>query len=152
MEPTTQFPLYALLVCNAFLGAAIAISLLRMQRLQRDVRAFWQSPAGIDRTSLTKDLSATQPDDRFEDSARIERHLAGIEKRIELLAETVVEVGSNVEPTPGTPQFLPFDNAVRLAKKGAGIHSLMENCGLSRTEARLLARVHAPADGQSIAN
>ena len=37
---------------------------------------------------------------------------------------------------------LPYDEAVRLAAKGAGVGELVERCGLSRSEAELVALLH----------
>jgi hypothetical protein len=41
-----------------------------------------------------------------------------------------------LSPQPG------YDHAIRLAKKGAGIHQLIDNCNLSDEEAHLISRMH----------
>lgn len=41
-----------------------------------------------------------------------------------------------LSPQPG------YDHAIRLAKKGVGIHQLIDNCNLSDEEAHLISRIH----------
>ncbi|WP_438969980.1 DUF2802 domain-containing protein [Methylophaga sp.] len=42
-----------------------------------------------------------------------------------------------------------YDHAIRLARKGAGIEQLIDNCNLSDEEAHLINRLHGPAGNQA---
>ena len=41
-----------------------------------------------------------------------------------------------------------YDHAIRLARKGAGIEQLIDNCNLSDEEAHLISRLHGARDNQ----
>ncbi len=126
------YTLYALLVSNAFLIGAAAIAVLRLQRMVRDSKSFWNSPTGAahqDTESPSAQLAGIV-DQRIASMQRVvdglsERHRAAISKK---------------------SGDLLFDNAVRMAKHGASIDDLTRNCGLRKDEAQLMMRVHAHAD------
>jgi hypothetical protein len=70
--------------------------------------------------------------------------------RIESLSERN-EVGSRLAPAGATAPQRGYDMATRLAKNGADVDELITNCGITRHEAELLLRLHAPKRGGEVA-
>lgn len=73
---------------------------------------------------------------------------------IHSLQESVAMLGSRLAGTPRTAPAQPlqpaptatqrgYDLALRMARNGASVDALVNNCGLPRNEAQLLARLHA---------
>ena len=122
----TTFSLYLLLICNGAIAAAAAIAILRLQRMTDQHKSFWDSPNG----------SALNSQNGQEELIR------AIDQRFSVLLNGIDQLtrDDNVD-TRATPA-LPLENAVRMAKHGATLGDLTRNCGLSKTEARLLIRVH----------
>lgn len=69
---------------------------------------------------------ATGTDDRI---LRFEQTLAKIRDH-----QHAIDLTANSQPS--------YDHAIRLARKGAGIEQLMDNCNLSDEEAHLISRLH----------
>lgn len=135
MMAIQTYSMYALLACNAALAAAAAIAILRLQRMVKEQKAFWDSPTG-------STLSAPAPDDSL---------LQAINARFEQLQTDMSRLQREDKPAAGGSSPLPLENAVRMARLGATLDDLTRTCGLSRTEARLLLRVHAqPAAARSV--
>lgn len=126
-----------LLGSHALLAAAAAIAVQRFRALVRRNESFWGSPVG----------------EQMRQTADTDTVLLGfLEHRLNLLHERIDQLGSSavpeaearLEPNPHYPA-MPFEYAVRMAKKGAGVDELIRACGLSRAEARLIWRVHGPS-------
>ncbi|PCJ33215.1 MAG: hypothetical protein COA90_00510 [Gammaproteobacteria bacterium] len=49
----------------------------------------------------------------------------------------------------GQPEKQSYDHAIRLARKGAGIEQLIDNCNLTDEEAHLITRLHGSEDSGS---
>lgn len=82
-------------------------------------------------TALQNQLSAlcegaTGTDDRI---LRFEQTLAKIRDH-----QHAIDLSANSQPA--------YDHAIRLARKGAGIEQLVDNCNLSDEEAHLINRLH----------
>ncbi|MDF1589429.1 MAG: DUF2802 domain-containing protein [Gammaproteobacteria bacterium] len=58
------------------------------------------------------------------------------EQTLSYLKEHQNTLDLGLSPQPG------YDHAIRLAKKGVGIHQLIDNCNLSDEEAHLISRIH----------
>lgn len=135
-----------LLVSNALL---LAIALLMIVRFRRDVRAFmsfWHSPVG----SSLADVGDTESDalpgaPESGDRRRLADTTTRLEQQLLLLRRDMHRQsasGSGPESAaPGQPP-LPIENAVRMARHGAGVEDLTRSCGLSLGEARLMLKLH----------
>jgi hypothetical protein len=67
-----------------------------------------------------------------------------LKQRISALQKIVDDLSRKEEmPQPTGRHDMPMENAVRMAKCGAGIDELTRSCGLKRGEAELLLRLHA---------
>ena len=126
------YTLYALLVSNAFLIGAAAIAVLRLQRMVRNSQSFWNSPTGA----------------TLQDTESPSAQLAGIVDQRIASMQRVVDGLTERHRTASSKKSgdLLFDNAVRMAKRGASIDDLTRNCGLRTGEAQLMMRVHAKAE------
>ncbi|HWK75251.1 MAG TPA: DUF2802 domain-containing protein [Povalibacter sp.] len=62
--------------------------------------------------------------------------------RLEAMCERS-EMESRLAPAGSPSAHRGYDMAARLAKNGAGVEELIANCGISRHEAELLARLHS---------
>lgn len=128
--PDDQF-LQFLIVANAVLLAAGAIAVGRFcWRFERMTR-FWHSPTG----AAIADKAAQHERQQILAVLRLERQLAGLQQKIETLADVKPSVNA-------APQQLPIDNAIRMAKNGASIEELTRTCGLNIGEARLMQKLH----------
>lgn len=61
--------------------------------------------------------------------------------RLEGMSERA-EVGSRLAPAGSAAPQRGYDMATRLAKNGADVDELVDNCGITRHEAELLVRLH----------
>lgn len=135
-----------LLVSNALL---LAIALLLIVRFRRDAASlmnFWQSPVG---SSLADggDAAPAGVSERADGGER--RRLADTTTRLEqqllrLRRDMHRQSASGAAPEPALPgrSSLPIENAVRMARLGAGVEELTRSCGLSPGEARLMLKLH----------
>ena len=81
--------------------------------------------------------------------ADIETSLAATHRRLDSLAERAEDDGRRGAQTgPSAPSY---QIAIRLARSGAPRDELMASCGLTRQEAELVQRLHAPAHGAKLA-
>lgn len=122
-----QFALNALILANAVLLAAVAMAILRLERQRAAAAAFWETPVGAS-------LKAEG------DNAEMRRIF---EARFAHLEELLEKLSADETANASSRDALPYRNAVRMVRHGAGIDDLTRNCGLSVSEARLLMRVHA---------
>ncbi|HEV7715654.1 MAG TPA: DUF2802 domain-containing protein [Steroidobacteraceae bacterium] len=76
--------------------------------------------------------------------ANIEEGLAASHRRLDALVERVEDDGRRVA-TPTGSSAPSYQIAIRLARGGAPRDELMASCGLTRQEAELVQRLHAPA-------
>jgi hypothetical protein len=94
--------------------------------------------------------SADTSADRFmERTALLLDRLAGLEAQIAAtntrLAEMAERVDSNLQRvSSGTTSQANYQIAIRLAKNGSGSDELVASCGLTRQEADIVHRLHAP--------
>jgi len=113
------------------LGAA-SLAILRFQRLVRES------------AQLLSSGSAAQPKSKGNALEPLEQRLGALQKIVEDLAR------KEERPQQAGRHELPLENAVRMAKCGAGVDELTKSCGLKKGEAELLLRLHAnrePAAG-----
>lgn len=125
----TPFIIYSLIICNALLLGAATIAVLRLQQYIDRSAAFWESPTG----------AAVKAESDAESAA-----VARFETELRCLQRKVEEI-SRRPPTSHTTviQDLPIDNAVRMARGGAGVEDLQRACGLNSGEAQLLMKLHS---------
>jgi hypothetical protein len=94
--------------------------------------------------------SADSSGDRFmERTALLLDRLAGLEAQLAATNERLAEVGERIDSnlqraTPATNTQANYQIAIRLAKTGSGCEELMASCGLTRQEAEIVHRLHAP--------
>ena len=134
--------LYLLLVANAILLTAAALTVMKMQRHMRRIERLWSNPTG---TSIAnRKPIAAQP--RPQANRHLERRVAELQSVVRTLAKR--------EQLPAQPldTSLPIVNAVRMARHGASIDDLVRNCGLNIGEARLMQKLHGKAQAQLQAN
>ncbi|MCP1726463.1 Flp pilus assembly protein TadB [Natronospira proteinivora] len=62
--------------------------------------------------------------------------LSGMEKRLRHLGERMSQVESRAQSGPD------YDQAIRMARNGAGPDELMRQCGLGQSEAKLVVAIH----------
>lgn len=134
MNIDTSFSLYALLVANAALLAAVGLAMSRFRRQLNSFEQFWNSPTGAA-------LAEKQPQESGEPEAvlGLERRVTELQRVLRTMQErrpdAVVETGPR----------LPIENAVRMARHGATIDDLVRNCGLNVGEAQLMRKLHGSA-------
>lgn len=71
--------------------------------------------------------------------------------RLEAMSERS-EMESRLAPASAPGAHRGYDMAARLARNGAGVEELIANCGISRHEAELLARLHSAREAASNAS
>lgn len=92
----------------------------RIHALQSQLAALCEGASGTDERIL-----------RFEQTlAKIRDH------------QHAIDLASNSQPA--------YDHAIRLARKGAGIEQLIDNCNLSDEEAHLINRLHGRESGSGM--
>lgn len=129
----TTYSLYALLIANACLVAAAALAVLRFQRMMRECKSFWESPTGA---ALQTAAPAPAPARSATQDKMLAREIAVLQKTVASLCK---QERSQLE---STPDKMPLEHAVRMAKHGASIDDLTKKCGLNIGEARLMHRLH----------
>jgi len=85
-----------------------------------------------------------QPSGAAEKAAPTTDEVEPLKQRISALQKAVDDLTRKEEmPQQAGRHDMPIENAVRMAKCGAGIDELTRSCGLKRGEAELLLRLHA---------
>jgi hypothetical protein len=130
MMNNETFTLYMLLFSTGILLAAASIAILRFQKKTLESEAFWNSLTG----TAMRDRETAAANKRDKD---LELRLAALQRVVDELASRQ----KSAEPVMQT-QALPFENAVRMAKKGASVEDLTRSCGLNAGEAQLIWRMH----------
>ncbi|NOX67771.1 MAG: DUF2802 domain-containing protein [Gammaproteobacteria bacterium] len=124
----TSYSLYGLLFANAALLAAAALAVLRFQRIVRESRTFWESPTGAAM--------------KTEEPARIDQSKL-LAHQISVLQETVSKLCQWQQSSAAVPPSqMPLEHAARMARRGASVEDLTQNCGLNIGEARLMHTLH----------
>ncbi len=119
----------ALLAANLLLLGAAAIELLRVRR----IIARHRRPA--------PEAAAGAPTRTAADDARL---LGALDERIRELRQVAGELARPEQPpAPAERPDTAFDDAVRLARRGAPAAELSRSCGLNRGEAELMQRLYA---------
>ena len=83
--------------------------------------------------------------------AALSERLGDIEAGLALLDSRISEITRHLQtpvratPAPASGASPSYPIAIRLARTGATSDELMESCGLSRQEAELVKRLHAPS-------
>jgi hypothetical protein len=98
------------------------------------------------------ELAAEQNATLIQRLAALEEQLAASREQLSGACERIGALGAKLEereerrtPAAVTPAAAPsYQIAIRLAKSGAPREELMASCGLSRQEAELVQRLHAP--------
>lgn len=68
---------------------------------------------------------------------------AGTDERILRFEQTLAKIRDHQHALDLTANSQPaYDHAIRLARKGANIEQLIDNCNLSNEEAHLISRLH----------
>jgi|SRR5690554_866539 L-asparaginase II len=68
---------------------------------------------------------------------------AGTDERILRFEQTLAKIRDHQHALDLTANSQPaYDHAIRLARKGANIEQLIDNCNLSNEEAHLIRRLH----------
>jgi len=89
------------------------------------------------------------------------QRLAQIEARVDATKLSVSELGARVDRPQQAPQVAPmaattmtpgYQVAIRLARSGASRDELMSGCGLSRSEAELVHRLHGHTSAACVTN
>jgi len=78
----------------------------------------------------------------FERLTRIDARLEAAQISLREVSERVALLNSSASGKVAAPSY---EVAIRMAKSGAAREELMASCGLSRQEAELVQRLHAPA-------
>jgi hypothetical protein len=133
METIYTNSLYALIVANAVLLVAASFTVLRVERIIRKKRDFWDNASATSIRDHRKANSIL--------SAFLDRRLMTIHNKIDQLARQKTPAAAS------QPTELPFEYAVRMTKRGASIEDLIRTCGLSKAEAQLMWRLHAQQSG-----
>jgi uncharacterized coiled-coil protein SlyX len=76
--------------------------------------------------------------------AEARREIASVATRADSLTERLEDNEQRRTPAPAATTAPSYQIAIRLAKSGAPREELMASCGLSRQEAELVQRLHAP--------
>ena len=91
----------------------------------------------------------------MQQTAAVMERIAALETRIESLQTSQNELAEKVSglaTTGTTASSAPsYQVAIRMARTGASREDLMSSCGITRQEAELLQRLHAPAARTRIA-
>jgi hypothetical protein len=97
-------------------------------------------------TALLKRLSALEEQlgASHAQLAEARTEIASIATRAAGLAERLEDSEQRRTPTPAPTAAPSYQIAIRLARSGAPREELMSSCGLSRQEAELVQRLHAP--------
>jgi hypothetical protein len=82
--------------------------------------------------------------------AKMEQSLAEAHLKLDALGESRESEGRRI--VAGGASAGSYQIAIRLARSGAPREELMSSCGLTRQEAELVQRLHAPARGPKLAS
>ncbi|HVY83173.1 MAG TPA: DUF2802 domain-containing protein [Steroidobacteraceae bacterium] len=81
--------------------------------------------------------------------AKMEESLAQAHRKLDALGEQ--SDGESRRVVPGSAAAPSYQIAIRMARSGATRDELMASCGLTRQEAELVLRLHAPARSARLA-
>jgi hypothetical protein len=88
-------------------------------------------------------------------TATVLERIAALETRLESLQASQTDLGEKVSglaaSSGGSSSASGYQVAIRMARTGASRDDLMSSCGITRQEAELLQRLHAPAARTRIA-
>lgn len=115
----------ALLMSTTLLLAAATVAILRFQRMVRRSSHLFTAPGAVPESPPAASES--------------------LEQRIRALQEIAEELARK-EALQRERPAIPYENAARMARSGAGVDELTR-CGLKKGEAELLVRLHAHAAG-----
>ncbi|MBD3633913.1 MAG: DUF2802 domain-containing protein [Methylophaga sp.] len=74
---------------------------------------------------------------------------AGTDDRILRFEQTLAKIRDHQHAIDLTANSQPaYDHAIRLARKGAAVNQLIDNCNLSDEEAHLISRLHGRQENQ----
>lgn len=116
-----------LLISNALLAGAAAIAILRFQCVTRQLA----NSDGIPVAAPPAESDQNEPQ-----SQAVEDRILALQKIADELAQKEVMLQRHALHES------PYENAVRMVKRGAGADELTRNCGLNKGEAQLLVRLH----------
>ncbi len=125
----------AVFLVFCFVLAAVAFTRWR-RASDRTIELFFEQ-----NTKLLQRLSALE-----EQIAAQHSQLVSTRDEVATLAGRLEQEGEQRRtPTPSTAAAPSYQIAIRLARSGAPREELMTSCGLTRQEAELVQRLHAPA-------
>ena len=130
MSTITLYWSEILYATSALMMGAAGISICRFEKTGRRFVEFWMSPAG----------------NALNEQVQSQKLLHELDERIALLSEIVDSLTSPDSGTGDRPDPV-FRKAMVMARRGASSDELSRICGLSRSEAALLMKVHRP-DGR----
>ena len=91
----------------------------------------------------------------MQQTATVLERIAALETRMESLHTSQTDLAEKVSglatANGGTSSASGYQVAIRMARTGASREDLMASCGITRQEAELLQRLHAPAARARIA-
>jgi len=116
-------------VVIAVLGLALALFVVGLRRL----RAAEQLMQRVRRelASGGREQAEIKPY-----ALQLGERLSGMEKRLRHLGERLSQLESRAQSGPD------YDQAIRMARNGAGPDELMRQCGLGQSEAKLVVAIH----------
>lgn len=125
------FVIASLLGLAALVWAFALTLALREQRRQ-------QAEQASANAAIQKDLRAL-----CNAAVAVGQRINRAERRLQLLTERQEELGMRQERMDrGDPEAQSYNQAIKLATKGAGVDEIIDVCGLSRGEAELIAMMH----------
>lgn len=126
-----ELPLAVAALLLALIAVVVALTLyLRLNRLLREQH---KVPA-----QLQSDLRAL-----VNSAVQVGKRLRRMELQVKLLQQRQEELGVRQDKMAQVEAHeAGYDQAVKLARKGASVEELMEICNLSRGEAELIAMMH----------
>jgi len=130
----------AVFLVFCFLLAAVAFTRWRRASERTTELFFEQNTSLLQRLSALEEQLAASHAQLTE--ARSE--ITAIATRTESLAERLDDSEQRRTSAPAATAAPSYQIAIRLAKSGAPREDLMSSCGLSRQEAELVQRLHAP--------
>ena len=104
--------------------------------------------AAVTFTAWRRSTRAQTEEVRAQNHALLEQ-LAALSSRLESTDQRVAQLGERLEQPTARPASAPtspqgYQIAIRLARSGASPEELVSGCGLTRTEAELVRRLHGP--------
>ena len=125
-----------IMLANGVLLAIACYALVRFERRCRQIEAFWASPTG---SAVADD----QADEQMLITQRLEKRVGELQRSVKVIELKRGE--TDEKPVVPVERSLPIENAVRMARRGAGIDDLTRSCGLNIGEARLMQKLHGKA-------